>query len=448
MSEKKITVLGAGLVGSLISIFLAKRGFKVKLYEKRVDMRNQRIDGGRSINLALSHRGLTALQKVGLWSQVKEICLPMKGRIMHDQDCNITYQPYGQEGQHINSISRSKLNMLLMNAAETSGVELHFEEQCVDANLDLGTCFFEGVTGRIKVESDFILGADGAFSGVREAMRITDRFNFSQYYLPHGYKELTIPATPSGDFALDPEGLHIWPREQYMLIALPNLDRSFTCTLFLPFEGKISFEHLTEPNEVQSFFKSSFPDAVPLMPHLLQDFSQNPTASLVTIRCNPWMVGKAGLIGDASHAIVPFYGQGMNAGFEDCRLLDDKLSKHRNQLSTAFKEFQANRIIDANAIADLAFQNFVEMRDLVADREFLLRKEIEMKLQESYPEVWIPLYSRVTFSDQAYSLALKIGQIQRSIMDKVMEIPGIEHNWRHMDFTDVVTDLKAQVDSI
>jgi kynurenine 3-monooxygenase len=446
MSQNQVTVLGAGLVGSLISIYLANRGFKIRLFEKRPDMRNQHIDGGRSINLALSNRGLAALEKVGLLSQVKEICLPMHGRIMHGLDCSITYQPYGKEGQHINSISRSKLNTLLMNAAESAGVELYFEETCIDANLPEGICHLNGPGGRHQVNSDFILGADGAFSGLREAMRITDRFNFSQYYLPHGYKELTMPATASGDFALDPKGLHIWPREQYMLIALPNLDRSFTCTLFLPFEGKVSFSSINESTELLAFFESAFPDAVPLLPELINEFDQNPTGSLVTIRCSPWMVGKSGLIGDASHAIVPFYGQGMNAGFEDCRLLDQLLSKHKDDLLPAFAEFQTSRMVDTDAIADLAFQNFIEMRDLVADQEFLLRKEIEMKLHDLYPDVWIPLYSRVTFSDQPYSEAQRIGHIQRSIMDKVMEIPGIEDKWESLDFSAFIKDLKAQVD--
>ena len=448
MSREKITVLGAGLIGSLMSTFLARKGYEVKLFEKRPDLRIKQIDGGRSINLALSHRGLRALEKVGLSLQVEDLCLPMKGRIMHDPEGNITYQPYGKEGQHINSISRTQLNILLMNVAESAGAELHFNRECIQADLAQGICFLQGPNAQYQVESSFILGADGAFSGLREVMRKTDRFNFSQYYLAHGYKELTIPATSSGDFALDPQGLHIWPREQYMLIALPNLDRSFTCTLFLPFEGAVSFDNLRKTQDVLDFFESSFSDALPLMPSLLYDFFDNPTASLVSIRCNPWLVGKAGLIGDASHAIVPFYGQGMNAGFEDCRLLDQLLSEHPGRFEQAFSKFQESRIPDTDAIADLAFQNFIEMRDLVADDEFLLRKEIEQKLHELYPNLWIPLYSRITFSDQPYREALKIGYIQRAIMDQVMSKPQIADEWRNMDFTALIKDLKTQADQL
>ncbi len=446
MSSKKITVLGGGLVGSLMSIYLTHRGHKVSLFEKRPDIRTTKIDGNRSINLALSHRGLRALDHVGLLSEVESLCLPMKGRLMHDLRGNTTFQPYGKENQYINSISRDELNLLLVNTAAGSGVALHFDEECIDANLQQAVCVMEGKNGGHKVSSDFVIGADGAFSGIREVMRKTDRFNFSQYYLPHGYKELTIPASSTGDFALEPEALHIWPREQFMLIALPNLDRSFTCTLFLPYQGSISFNQLTEPDQVLSFFETHFSDALSLMPDLLDDFFHHPTSSLVTIRCNPWLVGKAGLIGDAGHAIVPFYGQGMNAGFEDCRILDQFLSRNNDHFEQAFASFQANRIPDANAIADLAFQNFVEMRDLVADQEFLLRKKIEQRLHELYPEVWIPLYSRVTFSDQPYAEAQRIGQIQKLIMDKLMNEPGIDRRWQKMDFKELIKDLKAQVE--
>jgi kynurenine 3-monooxygenase len=427
-----------------MATFLARKSYEVKVFEKRPDLRLEQIDGGRSINLALSHRGLKALEKVDLLAQVQELCLPMKGRIMHDQRGNITDQPYGNEGQYINSISRSGLNKLLIEAAQSSGVELNFNQECIDADLARGICFLQGPNGLHQLEASFIVGADGAFSGLREVMHKTDRFNFSQYYLPYGYKELTIPATASGDFAFDPQGLHIWPREQYMLIALPNLDRSFTCTLFLPFDGAVSFDELRQPQDVLDLFESTFGDALPLMPSLLQDFSENPTSSLVTIRCEPWLLGKAGLIGDASHAIVPFYGQGMNAGFEDCRLLDQLLSGHTGQFEQAFAKFQESRIPDANAIADLALQNFVEMRDLVADDEFLLRKKIEQKLHELYPDQWIPLYGRVTFSDQPYSEALRIGNIQRSIMDQVMRKPGIAEQWDKLDFTTLIKHLKAQ----
>lgn len=445
MSQRQITVLGAGLVGSLMAIFLARRGHKVIMFEKRPDIRQENIDGGRSINLALSHRGLKALESVDLLHRVQDLCLPMKGRMMHDPEGGLTFQPYGKEGQYINSVSRGQLNLILLEAAESAGVEIYFNEECIDADLDQGIVALNGPQGLHRVKSSFIIGADGAFSGLREVMRITDRFNFSQHYLPYGYKELTIPPTSTGEFPLDPQALHIWPREQYMLIALPNLDRSFTCTLFLPFEGPVSFGKLVDQQRVLDFFKRSFGDVFALMPDLSNEFFANPTSSLVTIRCDPWQVGKAGLIGDACHAIVPFYGQGMNAGFEDCRLLNLVLSEQDN-LVKAFKSFQKIRKQDTDAIADLAFQNFIEMRDLVADQEFLLRKEIEQKLHELYPEQWIPIYSRVTFSDQPYSEALRIGNIQKAIMDKVMRQPAIDRMWENMDFSGLVKDLKARAD--
>lgn len=444
MKKERMVVLGAGLVGSLMATYLARRQYQVQVFEKRPDQRLMDNDSGRSINLALSHRGLKALKQVGLLDEVSKICLPMKGRMMHDRQGKLTFQPYGKEGQHINSVSRSKLNTILINAAEANGVRFHFQEECMGAEPDAGIMHLAGPLGNHQVRSGFIIGADGAYSGLRDVLRITDRFNFSQYYLPHGYKELTIPPT-TGDYALDPKALHIWPREQYMLIALPNLDKSFTCTLFLPFKGTDSFESLNTEQQVFNFFEHSFGDVIDLIPDLISDFFDHPTSSMVTIKCDPWHKGKVCLVGDASHAIVPFYGQGMNAGFEDCRLLDEALAKHQSDFSEAFGSFQKTRMVDTNAIADLALQNFIEMRDLVADDEFLLRKKIELRLNKLYPDLWIPLYSRVTFSDERYSNAQKIGKIQKSIMDKVMSDPNIATTWESKDFTGIITHLKEQV---
>ncbi|GJM29673.1 MAG: kynurenine 3-monooxygenase [Cyclobacteriaceae bacterium] len=445
MKKESIVVLGAGLVGSLMATYLARRQYQVQMFEKRPDIRSSENDSGRSINLALSHRGLKALNQVGLLSEISKICLPMRGRMMHDVKGALTFQPYGKEGQFINSVSRNHLNTILMNAAETSGVRMHFQEECLAAEPDHSITHLAGPQGTHQVRSDYILGADGAYSGLREALRKTDRFDFSQYYLPHGYKELTI--TPSaGKFALDPEALHIWPREQYMLIALPNLDKSFTCTLFLPFEGACSFENLVTEKQVSDLFEQSFGDVVEFMPDLLNEFFEHPTSSMVTIRCAPWIKGKACLVGDASHAIVPFYGQGMNAGFEDCRLLDAALDEYQDDFLKAFGAFQKKRIPDANAIAELALQNFIEMRDLVADEEFLLRKKIERRLNKLYPDQWVPLYSRVTFSDERYSNAQRLGKVQRSIMDKVMREPNIHSDWETMDLSGIIGDLKKQAD--
>ena len=444
MDKQNVTILGVGLVGSLAAVYISQNGYQVQVFEKRPDPRKYMIDGGRSINLALSHRGLAALEKVGIIDQITEICLPMKGRMIHGINGELNLQPYGKEGQFINSISRSQLNLLLMEAAESHGALLKFDHECLDVEMEECIVRLEGPDGNLEVSSQFVLGADGAFSAVREVMRKTDQFNFSQYYLPHGYKELNIPPSSDGEFALDPSALHIWPREQFMLIALPNLDRSFTCTLFLPFHGKESFENLSSKASVSDFFEKWFADAVPLMPDLLVDYFDNPTSSMVTIKCNPWQRGKVGLIGDASHAIVPFYGQGMNAGFEDCRLFDEILREHNGDFESAFDNFQQGRIADTNAIAKLAFQNFIEMRDLVADPDFVLRKKIEARIHELYPESWVPLYSMVTFSHMPYAEALRIGKIQQSIMDDVMKLPDLETSWEAMDFAPLVKELKSQ----
>jgi kynurenine 3-monooxygenase len=276
-----------------------------------------------------------------------------------------------------------------------------------------------------EVQPDLIIGADGAFSAVRSALQKSDRFNYSQYYIPYGYKELSIEPTQTGGFRMEPNALHIWPRKQYMLIALPNANGSFTCTLFLDFEGETSFASLQTKEAVKEFFETSFPDLIPLIPDYAEQFFANPTASLVTVRCNPWNRGRVMLIGDAAHAIVPFYGQGMNAGFEDCTVLMRLLDQYQDNWTLTREAFQQERIPDANAIADLALRNFVEMRDLVADPDFQLRKRIEARLHEAMPDKWLPLYSMVTFTDMPYSTALKLGQQQDVIMEKVLKRPDI-----------------------
>ena len=291
---------------------------------------------------------------------------------------------------------------------------------------------------------DAIVGADGAFSAVRHAMQFTDRFDFSQDFIDHGYKELQIPAGNAGTFKLEKNALHIWPRESFMLIALPNPDGSFTCTLFFPFDGELSFNSLQSDEAIHSFFEKNFPDAMTLMPELINDFKTNATSSLVTMKCYPWVRNKTLLIGDAAHAIVPFYGQGMNSGFEDCRILNQLLNEHHDDWEKAILDFQQQRKADTDAIAQLALDNFIEMRDLVADAEFLLRKKIEAKLHELYPEQWIPLYSMVTFHDDIrYSEALRIGTKQKKIMDEVMQKPNIESTWEHLDFEQLVRQLQA-----
>ncbi len=441
-SSKHIAICGAGLVGALLSVYLIKRGYKVSVFERRGDMRKSGYVGGRSINLALSNRGLRALEEVGLAEKIKEVAIPMHGRIMHDREGMLSFLPYGKEGQFINSVSRSALNIVLMNKAEELGVNFHFEQRITKVDLEKTMMTIEHGSSSSDHSFDLIIGADGAFSAVRGALQITDRFDYSQDYIEHGYKELHIPPGLAGSFHLEKNALHIWPRESFMMIALPNPDGSFTCTLFFPFEGSPSFNQLKTDAEVSMFFESTFPDVVEKMPSLLEDYNANPTSSLVTVRCYPWVKNNTLLIGDAAHAIVPFFGQGMNAGFEDCRILNDLLNEHDDDWQQASARFQQSRKKDTDAIAQLALNNFIEMRDLVADADFLLRKKIEARLHQLYPAQWIPLYSMVTFHDSMpYAIAYETGQKQKKIMDEVMKRNGIEINWESLDFKAIVESL-------
>lgn len=437
MSGEKVTILGAGLVGSLLSIFLAKKGYQVTIFEGRSDMRRAGAEGGRSINLALSRRGLKALEAVGLEEIIQTACIPMHGRMIHDLKGNQELQPYGKEGEFINSISRSGLNILLMNAAEEAGARIIFERKCSHVDYKQNITQF----GNESVESDWIFGADGAFSALRNSFLKTSLFNYSQNYISAGYKELCIPPTESGGFAIEPHALHIWPRGDYMLIALPNLDKSFTCTLFYPMKGERSFEQLKDEDAVRDLFNQAFPDTLEIMPSLQKDFFSNPTSGLVTVRCSPWVKGKSALIGDAAHAIVPFYGQGMNAGFEDCYVFNELLDEYGGLSEEMLLHYDTLRKPDADAIADLALYNFIEMRDKVADPKFLLQKKIEKKLNQLYPDKWVPLYSMVTFSDHRYSEALAIGLKQQNIMDHVLDQSGIEETWESLNFEKIIGQL-------
>lgn len=441
--KKDITIIGAGLVGSLLSIYLSKRGYKVKVYERRGDMRKEEMVAGRSINLALSDRGLLALEKVGLADEIKKIAIPMHGRYIHNIDGTTAFQPYGKQGQFINSVSRATLNMKLMDLAEENGVSIYFNERLKTIDWTKDLVEFDSGAKRSLPSSntDIIFGADGAFSAARLQHQLQhDKFDYQQHYIDCGYKELTIPPNAEGNFAMEINALHIWPRKDYMLIALPNLDKTFTCTLFFPFEGEASFSKLTTEEKVKEFFQKTFPDAVPLMPNYINEFFKNPTSSLVTVKCYPWIRGdQFALIGDAAHAIVPFFGQGMNAGFEDCRVLDELIEKNGDDWKTTLQQYQSLRKPDADAIADLAVNNFTEMREKTADPKFLLQKKIEAKLHEKYPDKWIPAYSQVTFSPQIrYSDALKRGQKQEAIMAEVMSIPDIEKKMGLDEFYDSI----------
>ena len=437
---KKIIILGAGPVGSLLACYLLQSGYEVELYEKRWDTRVSFADSGRSINLALSNRGWKALYDVGIGEGVRELAIPMKGRMMHDLEGDLTFQPYGKKDEAIFSVSRSGLNQYLMTEAEKKGAKIFFEAECQSIDLENTVATINLNGSIVEKKADYIIGADGAFSAMRKAMEEIPEFSQDITMLEHGYKELTIEAK-GDDFAIDRNCLHIWPRNRFMLIALPNLDKTFTCTLFFPLQGELSFEEIQGNEKIMAFFREYFGDAVPLMPELVKDFNENPTSKLATIQCYPWAHKNCLMVGDASHAIVPFYGQGMNSGFEDCTLLHQMLDS--SDLSDIFKEFQKMRKPDADAIRDLALRNFIEMRDLVGDPKFLLRKKIESRLNDLFPEKWIPLYSMVTFSHIPYSEALKVGQKHDAIMEKVMEKEGIEEQWLQLDFESIVSQLDS-----
>jgi len=391
--------------------YLGQAGHEVTLFERRGDIRDATIVRGRSINLAVSERGLTALAEVGLKEKVLEHAVPMSGRMMHGIDGTLTYQPYSKNPEDcIQSISRGGLNRLLIEAAaEHENVTLRFEKRCIDVDPDSGKCFFiDERSGQvIEQDSDLIVGADGAFSAIRGRLQRTDRFDYSQSYLDAGYLELHIPAAEDGGFRMERNALHIWPRGRFMMIALPNEDGTFTVTCFWPLEGPNSFERLTKEAEVLAYFEEWFPDAVPLIPDLAGDYMKATPSSLVTVRCDPWSVGKVCLVGDSAHAIVPFYGQGMNAGFEDCRTLNRLLAENPEGWGKALRDYSAARKPNGDAIADLAIANFHEMRDHVGRPLFLLRKKLEKFLHKRLAGFYLPLYSMVSFSNVPYAEAVE-----------------------------------------
>jgi kynurenine 3-monooxygenase len=446
-TQKTITVVGAGLVGSLVSIYLAKRGHKVQIFERRPDMRKEDIVAGRSINLALSDRGWRGLEGVGIADDIKKIAIPMYGRAIHMKDGASNYQPYGKDNQAIYSVSRGGINMKLMDLAEQqSNVSIHFEERCdkVDRKTNEVTFHNTKTDSASTVKSDYVFGSDGAFSAVRTQMQLhSDRFDYQQFYIDCGYKELVIPAGKNGEHMIEKNCLHIWPRGSFMMIALPNMDGSFTCTLFFQMDGKLSFNSIKTEADVTAFFKEQFPDAVPLMPTLVHDWFANPTSSLVTVKCKPWVFDdRIALIGDAAHAIVPFYGQGMNCGFEDCVVLNELMDKHGDLNAACLHEYETLRKPDGDAIADLAIANFIEMRDKTADKVFLLQKKIEAHFNSKHPDKWIPLYSMVTYTPSIrYSEALVNGNKQQAIMDRVMAMPDIETKWDSEEVENAILNL-------
>lgn len=442
--EKQVIIIGAGLVGSLWAVYMAKRGYKVTVYERRSDVRKADISAGKSINLALSDRGWKALNKVGIGDEIKkELAIPMSGRIMHGVDGSLTHQAYGKEGQAIYSVSRGGMNIKMMNLAEESGdTTILYNHQCMGVDFNTNTAtFLDLIKGEeIEVSGDAIFACDGAFSAVRyESMQKQPRFNYSQQFIEDGYKELLLPANEDGSYKLDKNALHIWPRGRFMLIALANEDGSFTCTLFMPFsEGNYSFDSLSSDESVEQFFQEVFPDFYEMMPNLLSDWHQNPLSALAIIRCYPWSYNKVTLMGDSAHATVPFYGQGMNSGFEDCFVMNQIIDEIGEDWQKVFEVFQKRRKPDGDAIQDLSIHNYHVMRDFVGDPKFLLQKKIESKFSEKHPEKWMPLYSQVTFSSIPYSQAWSVGQKQESIMKKIMALPGIEEKWDSVEVENLI----------
>jgi len=429
----KFVLIGSGLAGGLLAAYLGRRGHDVDLYERRADPREGNIVGGRSINLALSTRGIYALEQLGIADEVLRHAIPMRGRMIHDKSGALHFSPYDRDpNKFINSIGRAALNTTVIEAAQRyPSVRVHFNHRCTDVDLDSATANLApfGVAAAVSAANpqqqvtihargDAVIGVDGAFSAVRQSMqkKITG-FEYDESYLAHGYKELTIPPAPDGSWRMEKEALHIWPRKSFMMIALPNPDGSFTCTLFWEFEGPRSFASIKTDDQIRHFFEEEFPDAVPLMRSLLDEFKTNPTGSLVTIRCAPWFYkDKIVLLGDAAHSVVPFYGQGMNAAFEDCVVLDKCLAEFPQDRQRAFAEYFARRKENTEALANLAVQNFIEMRDKTASKAFRAKKKLDHLLEGVLPGIYLPLYTMVTFTRIPYSAGARRARLQDRIV--------------------------------
>ena len=443
--EKSAIIVGAGLVGSLWAVYLSKAGYKVTIYERRSDIRLAEISAGKSINLALSTRGWTALDTVGVGDKIRDLAIPMTGRIMHSEEGELAYQPYGEEGQAIYSISRGGVNARMMDVAEKDGgAKMKYNHQCIGVDLKAGKVRLlnKETNETIEDHADVVFACDGAFSAIRyKGFQKLDRFDFSQDFIDDGYREILLPANEDGSYKLDKNALHIWPRGRFMMIALPNEDGSFTCTLFMPYDGgKNSFNSLDTTEKVDSFFKEVFPDFHEMMPDIADAWEDHPLSSLAIMRSYPWHHGKTVMMGDSAHATVPFYGQGMNGAFEDCTVMWRLMQKHNEDWEKVFEEYSIERKPDGDALQDLSLYNYHVMRDYVADPMFLLRKKIEAKFSKLYPEKWLPLYSQVTFSNIRYSEAIANGKAQSRIMDQIMENPNITEEWDSPEIMDQIAE--------
>ncbi|TXE20119.1 FAD-dependent monooxygenase [Psychroflexus gondwanensis] len=453
LKTESVLIIGAGLCGSLLALRLAQRGYHVTLAEKREDMRTVDLSAGRSINLALSNRGLKGIKRVGLEKKIEALCIPMLGRMLHDKEGHTQLSKYsGRDGEYINSISRSGLNKILLDELDTfKNVDLKFNHSCVHVDLKQAHANFKtpDSNSEYTIKADVIFGTDGAGSVVRQQMEKERGFLFShsQNFLTHGYKELTFPPSAEGEYAAEKGALHIWPRGENMLIALPNQDKSFTVTLFLAYEGGMhNFNSLTTAESVEDYFKTDYPDALALMPNLGTEFFENPTAPLGTVRCNPWTYGKALLMGDASHAIVPFYGQGMNASFEDVVEFDDILQETNFDLKAAFKAFSDSRKPDADAIADLALDNFHEMKSHTAQDLFLEKRKLELALEKEFPKEYFSKYSLVTFNEEvSYKEAMDKGRAQDKAILGLLKHHKLNGNQSLRDQLTMIQKVSQQV---
>lgn len=438
----RIIIIGAGLVGSVLAMFLARKGYKVDVYERQPDLREVDTQGGRSINLTLCDRGFKALDDIGVGQIIRGISVPAYGRLIHDVKGSVALQPYGNNNEAIHSISRSNLNKALLNFAEQNfDIAFHFNQKCLGIDLNSATVELEHLrSGRItRQKSDRVFGSDGAHSRVRLQMQ-KKRFDFCQHYWQQGYKELDVPVS-TGGWTAEKNVLHIWPRGSYMLIGFPNIDGSFTCSLHIPFEGPLSFEAIKTQADLLKLFKSDFPDVIDRMPNIVEDFFKNPPNPMVTIKCSPWTFqDKVSLIGDAAHAIYPSYGQGANAGFEDCTTLDECLDEHGEDWKRVLTEYEKRRKPNTDAIADLCVEHFIELRDLVGDSRFLLKKEIERRINLRYPEKYKDLYSMITFTCMPYTEALRIDREQRAILDRLMEVEAIQDKLASGEITNLIDE--------
>ena len=455
MNKKdNILIIGAGLCGSLLALRLAQRGYKVEVYESRPDLRTTNISAGRSINLSLSDRGFKALRLCRVEEKAREICIPMYGRLMHDKEGNTFASNYsGRENEYINSISRGDLNGILLTEAEKhENINIYFNSKCTSVDIENTIVHFKNNTTKeeFSIDADVIFGADGAGSVLRKSYYLERKFlfSYSQNYLSHGYKELEIPADKNGKHQISDGHLHIWPRGEYMLIALPNMDGSFTVTLFLSYdEGEYNFKNLTSEEKITTFFEKQFPDALKLIPSIKDEFFNNPTGPLGTIKCSPWMYkNKTILIGDAAHAIVPFYGQGMNASFEDVTVFDEILNQDLGSWEAVFKQYQNSRKEDVDAIADLAIDNFHEMKDHVANPLFKEKRKLEMELEKTFPNEYFSKYSMVTFNeDTPYAEAMKKGRAQDKALLNMVADNDLENN---LDLKSVLKKVQEETNQI